>query len=333
MRRTFLWWFVGMFVAGIALRMLPFILDPHHAGASAAAAVPPDFWRAFAEHLAEGLGDALIIAAVLGFAVERYTQLRLATDVGQMIAERVYGYHLPEEIRKRLKEFNDFDFIVRDVVWHVEIRPAAQGNGMIHCRWSRNYEVQNAKPYKQRFHFETATKVQQIGSSDDSRIEEVAHYVNRRLAYHHQHGKRGYVDGYGEDGYGRKWRDKKGVVLPPCNANPRDIHTFCSVSSVTIEDGELREMGIVYPTSGVCVLIDIPEEYEVSSSMNLDRVPQTHPVGRPATLQWDSPNAYLPGHRFWIRVRSKRHGGSNGTAVVQAPAEAVASDGAVTPAV
>jgi hypothetical protein len=261
-----------------------------------------DAVRAEAPHFFEGISDALVIAAIIAILVERYVQLRLATDVGEKIARKVHGYHLPPELRAAL-EHSDFSFVERNLTLNVVMTPTGAGDGSLLWHWTYCYEIINITDVDATFHQRAGTRIHTGHDSSTLRLLEMAHSVNDRVVYRYDAQQ---LEGEStRTETGTHWRHLRGVKIPPWEGGRgrQDVYEFYSVREKIVQPEELRELILDYPTIHAELIIEVPNGYAVSTSLDADGIERSHPVGRPSALQWTSDRVYLEKDRIWIKHR------------------------------
>ena len=118
------WITIGLLVLGIVFILLSAWMEPEP-GAPAPAA-----WVILA-HLVRDLGIALVIAAALAFAVDKYLKQRLvssvATEVSNEVAQNtskyVFGYLVPPEMKEELLELMRPAVLRRSFTLAIELEP------------------------------------------------------------------------------------------------------------------------------------------------------------------------------------------------------------------
>ncbi len=107
-------------------------------------------------HTGEGIGEALIIAGVLGLTVDSYIKEHLLEQASQDIAKYLYGYRLPTELQSTIKDLMCTKRITRDFHLHYELSLIGQEPGKVLVETTLTYQAQNIGntklPYVQPFY-------------------------------------------------------------------------------------------------------------------------------------------------------------------------------------
>ena len=82
-------------------------------------------------HSAEVIGDALIIAGVLGLTVDGYVKAHLLEEASQDIAKYLVGYQLPGQIQDTIKELMCTKLVNRDLHLHYRLSLLKENPGNI----------------------------------------------------------------------------------------------------------------------------------------------------------------------------------------------------------
>jgi|SRR6266850_1670915 len=107
-------------------------------------------------HTAEGIGEALIIAGVLGLTVDGYIKEHLLEEASQDIAKYLYGYQLPPELQSTVKDLMCTKRVTRDFHLHYELSLIGAAPGKVLVETTLTYQAQNIGnkelPYGQPFY-------------------------------------------------------------------------------------------------------------------------------------------------------------------------------------
>ncbi|HBB93903.1 MAG TPA: hypothetical protein DC054_00810 [Blastocatellia bacterium] len=107
-------------------------------------------------HAAEGIGEALIIAGILGLTVDGYIKEHLLEEASRDIAKYVWGYRLPTEVRKRFEDLMLTKRVTRGFHLHYELSPINATPGKVLVETTLTYQTQNigneVLPYRRRFY-------------------------------------------------------------------------------------------------------------------------------------------------------------------------------------
>src|SRR5665213_4417098 len=132
----------GVFIVGLVLRFaIPGYLEAHVTS-------KPQDHSSITETIA-GIGEALIVAAILASVVDPYAKFRLGKEVGREIARETAGEHLPEELRKELEGMQDIKLYMRNMTVECTLEDVKEADSLLKWRMTMHYEVENAS-WKQR---------------------------------------------------------------------------------------------------------------------------------------------------------------------------------------
>jgi hypothetical protein len=287
-RRFGFWWLTAaIFFAGVILRLVSNMLN-----------VLP--WN----ELLRELANAMVIAAVLAAIVDRYAKLRLATEVGEKIAAKVYGYHLPTEVRDELREVTEFHFILRNIIWDIRMMEPEDESpaGSLLWQWVLRYDILNVSDSTRTFKQAATTTSVLPGVPNDmqtTRILAVAHYVNHKEIYRHSAGQPAFDTCLKTDAKMVAWTDREGVEIPPMR-DTSNVYRFESVTKKLVAESEVRSVFLRYPAIGFEIVAEVPDRYTAWSSFDV-MVARTAPLGREHALRWKSDAVYLNKQRISIK--------------------------------
>jgi hypothetical protein len=88
-----------------------------------------------------GVGEALIVAALLALTVDKYIKSDLIREASKDVHKYLVGYHLPEEMKERIQEMMCEPIIRRD--WRIDytLTPEKGGEVTVDVRYS--FQVEN----------------------------------------------------------------------------------------------------------------------------------------------------------------------------------------------
>lgn len=112
-----------------------------------------EYWSEIAAHIVREFGVALIIAALLGFAVDQYLKEKLvksiATRVSQDVAENtsnyVFGYFVPDDLKQELLELMRPPVLRRNLKLNITMQPLEGRGEFMRVITKLNFTVQNLK--------------------------------------------------------------------------------------------------------------------------------------------------------------------------------------------
>ena len=99
------------------------------------------WWPGSSIELVHGLGEAVIIAAVLAFTVDGYTKRHLINEIARDVFVHIFGHALPIELRGRINQMVRIDLIFRDFRIHYRLTPLAEK--MVRVEVSQEYQIEN----------------------------------------------------------------------------------------------------------------------------------------------------------------------------------------------
>lgn len=99
----------------------------------------------------KGVGEALIVAALLAGVVDPYVKFRLGKEVGREIPKETAGEHLPEELRQALEGIQDIKLYMRRMVIDCTLEDVDGSDNLLKWRMTMHYEVENASWKRRKF--------------------------------------------------------------------------------------------------------------------------------------------------------------------------------------
>jgi len=86
------------------------------------------------------LGEALIIASILGFSVDLYSKNRLLHEVSRDVFVHIFGHALPEKLRDRINQLVRIDLVRTDCEIRYTITPLEAGRVQLTCEHAWNLD-------------------------------------------------------------------------------------------------------------------------------------------------------------------------------------------------
>lgn len=260
-------------------------------------------------HLLEGVGDALMIAAILGFVVDGYTKMKLATEVGERIADKIHGYYLPDGLREAINKVNDFTFVWGEVVWDIRMTPVPGAEGCLHWRATLSYDIVNITPVEQVF-VHTARLRSAAGfpqNSDAPKIVEVSYFLDDIEQYRYREGEPEFAKGYSALPTEMLWKNGDEIRIPGRNKHdPKPPHRYRFYNTVerNVYENDVRSLFFIYPViNGVKLRVDKPDGFDVFTSLESDGVKRSPPPGEERGLEWHTKDVFLNNQRVSVRHR------------------------------
>jgi len=100
----------------------------------------PDIWK-LRRLLLEAIGEAFIVAAILGLTVDKYLKGDLVRRASQDVHKYLVGYNLPDEIKQRIQQLMGTVFIRRN--WHIAYMLSPSGKDEVVIDVVYSYELEN----------------------------------------------------------------------------------------------------------------------------------------------------------------------------------------------
>jgi len=100
----------------------------------------PDTWK-LRRLLLEAVGEAFIVAAILGLTVDKYLKGDLIRRASQDVHKYLVGYNLPDEIKQRIQQLMGTVFIRRN--WHIAYTLSPSGKDEVVIDVVYSYELEN----------------------------------------------------------------------------------------------------------------------------------------------------------------------------------------------
>jgi hypothetical protein len=289
-------WFGVIFAFGSIIAFTPRVYEGSHDGLVGVLV-----------RLAEGLGEALIIASVLGVVVDRYAKMKLATEVGETIAAKIHGYHLPDDLRDAINQVNDFKFVWSKVEWDIDMFQTDANDGCLRWRSTLSYEIINITSVEQGFvHTAAITSASGFDAADSAKIVRVAHELNDVEQYHYDGEDDEFKNGLKLTDTRLAWQNKCEIRIPPWNKfepSPKRYRFFNTVEKIVAEN-DLRSLFFSYPAiGGVRLTIDTPAGFEVVTSLDSDNIKPRRPYTSETGWEWYTKSVYLNNQRVSVRHR------------------------------
>src|ERR1017187_7645527 len=300
------WTFWGllllMFVVGFTLMGVSAVSrvqrDEKTGDSNKAAKQPPtdrdsNHARKSALDLLDGLGEALMIAALLAAVVDPYAKFRLGKEIGREIAKDTLGEHLPIELREALEGIQDIGLYLRRMTVDAVLEPDSAHPGFLVWRMTIRYEVENSswtkRPYEHR-----ASIADSAAARADGKFIEVSHYVNGDCKYK--------LDGSNpqlvsmckkEDGVTLFAHPDKHKIPSGRQGVTEECVYFHSTERL-VPDSEIQLIQVSLPTVGINITVKHPEGISINASLEYvdgisPEIPEGERKGR--AVRWKSKRA------------------------------------------
>jgi hypothetical protein len=99
----------------------------------------PDHWK-LRRLLLEAIGEAFIVAAILGLTVDKYLKGDLLQRASKDVHKYLVGYNLPDEIKQRIQELMGTALVRRDWQIHFSLTPTDTNEVLIDVSYSFQLE-------------------------------------------------------------------------------------------------------------------------------------------------------------------------------------------------
>ena len=291
-------------------------------------------WRGFWD-LVAGLGEALVIAALLGLAVDPYVKFHLGKEIGQEIAKETLGQHLPVELREELERIQDIHLYVREMTVDVVLGPSTVHDGFLVWCMTIRYEVENASWFKRNFEHRVS-----IADSDaaraDGKITKASHYVNGECKYELDGSSPQFVNMCKKEDGVTSFTHKDKYKIPSGRQDVKEKNVYSQTTERLVPDSEVQVIQPYHPTVGITLTVQHPEGITIATSLQaVDEISLEIPNGQKGGQagRWRSKRAYLPNEHIWImyEIDKKEEALKEGQAVA-APRPAEAPVPPVSPA-
>jgi hypothetical protein len=249
-----------------------------------------------------GLGEALIIAAIVAAVVDPYAKFRLGKEVGREIAKETAGQHLPLELRQALESIQEINLYLLRMAVDVELEKVDSHPGLLKWRMTMHYEVENASWNKRSFEHRVSISDSRAESAD-GKVIEVAHYLNGACQYRLREP---------DQELNRMCKKEEGTTFFTHEA-PRKISSSrqgaaekCEYFNSTerlVADSEVQVIQVSLPTVGVVVTVRHPQGVSINTSLeyvdgSVPECPDGEKKGR--VWRWKSSRAYLTNEHIWL---------------------------------
>ncbi len=296
---------LAIFAAFVAGFVLLFVLPLHFKGAAINDERVADFIE-----ISRGLGEALIVAAILAAIVDPYAKFRLGKEIGREIARETAGEHLPLKLREALESIQDIKLYLVRMFIDVDLQNSFDNPGLLQWRMTIHYEVENASWNDHRFPHQVAIS-DSSAEKADGKVVEVACYWN---------GKQRYRMAQGDESMTRMSQKKDGVTYfvheneLPIKSSRRariDKAEYYHTTERLVADSEIQVIQVALPTIGVTLTVRQPKDLTVNTSLEyVDGSSPECPTGEQKGLvwRWQSDRAYLTNEHIWIMFETDNAG-------------------------
>lgn len=240
------------------------------------------------ERVTGGLGEAFVVAAILGSTVDLYTKRRLTTEIAKDVSPFMMGHWLPQGIKDELRVLLQIVLYRTNVELEYELETIEGYPDYVLMTGKMRYNMENLSETPQRY--------------NHSLFVERTHLPGLGLAQIRRAGIQGlgegeniYEDGnLGDDIPGtrmKKWT--KEVMIPPTEGRRIPITCYGEIAQILMRN-DTDPFYFLYPSIGVRVSVRHPEDMQVQVSFGHrnDQHAVKLPPLNPHT--WELNAAFLP---------------------------------------
>jgi hypothetical protein len=241
-------------------------------------------------HPAEAIGDALIIAGVLGLTVDGYVKAHLLEEASRDISQYLLGYHLPGEIQYTIKDLMFTGRVSRNLHLHYTLTEPPETPDKVSVELTLTYWVENLTnsklPYSQYFYQEASFSPRFL----ELRCDSTETNANYRL---------------GENELGQQVKTQKDsfritvkgptIKLPPRSHESGSKYEFTTKCASLYAEDYSDVFVFDYPCIAVVVTAEYPEHFEFEAPSEPEEV-----------NRWEYPRVFLGGEQITMHWRKKK---------------------------
>jgi hypothetical protein len=241
-------------------------------------------------HSAEGFGEALLVAGLLGLTVDGYLKEHLLKEAMQDVASFLIGYPVPKEIQGTIHDLMRTRRVSRDLHLHYKLTPIAETLDKILVEIRLTYNVENItnkrESYRQYIYQHSSSSPRFLELRCDSNDQKETYYL-------------------GSEGLEKQVKAQEGEILsrvfgPPINLQPHahpggfQYHLTANYTIVCPQD--YSDLFIFdYPCIRVIVTAEYPHDFEFHG-------PKEEPDN---VNRWDCSRIFLSGEQITVHWRKK----------------------------
>jgi hypothetical protein len=252
--------------------------------------------------LLEGLGEALVIAALLAAVVDPYVKFRLGTEIGREIAKETLGEHLPIELRTALEKIQEIDLYLRGMTIDAVLEPDPSHPGFLVWNTTIRYEVENASWVKRGFEHQVSIADSEAARAD-GKISEASHYVNGEPRYKLNGSSPGFSTMCKKDSGVTAFIHTDKHKIPSSRQGVTEKNVYFHTTERLVPDSEIQLIQLSLPTVGITLTVKHPEGISIDTSLEfIDEISPEVPEGQKEgqAVRWNSKRAYLKNEHIWI---------------------------------
>lgn len=284
----------GMFIVGLTLRFaIPGYVEARWPR------ITPN--RPFIDTIA-GVGEALIVAALLAGVVDPYVKLRLGKEVGREIAKETAGEHLPEELRKELEGMQDIKLYMRNMTVDCTLAYVRESDGLLKWHMTMHYEVENASWRPRPFEHRLAITDEEVKEAQ-MKIIEVAHNINGSRKYRLRGTDREFTAMCDEKLPLTVFTYAYPTQIRSTRCGPIDKCEYFTTTERLVPSAEIQVIQVSLPTIGVTLTVRHPPNVKIETSLeHIDGCYPDSPEGEVdgEVSRWRSDRAYLSNEHLWV---------------------------------
>jgi hypothetical protein len=263
------------------------------------------------------LGDALVIAAVLAFAVDGYVKRALVAEVAKEVVDFAVGYTLPDEVKTHIRHILRLPCVRQDLVFRyefseVQATPPAHTDPYIEAICFASYKIVNLTDRTIAFEVRSSIQKSHLPGLPLNWLRRL-HLPTMKIDLKDEELKRVSIV---EGPYTKAIQN---VKIRSGETNALQVKTE-RVSYHRFEDSIFLDL-LEPPSLGLEVHVTAPAELEFEASFGGAGEVTTHHEGGYWT--WRVPGAHLPGshlHLAWHRDPAiSTHAAQTSSAVVRTP--------------
>jgi len=258
--------------------------------------------------LVNKLGDALVIAAVIAFAVDTYVKRALVSEVARDAVRFAVGYALPDDVLHHVQHILRLPCVRHDLDFRYEFRevpaPAGHSEGYFEVTCTTSYAIENLTAHRISFPVRTSIQNSDLPGLPQNHLYRLhipavpIDWDAEDLAARSAQAK---ADGTDDPNYRAYTTVTEEVKVPPGRDNALQVQTV-RVFYYRLEDSIFLDL-LQPPSMGLNLHVSAASEYIFDASFGSgDKVTLTHDDG-PGSWDWRVPGVHLPGSHFYFTWR------------------------------
>lgn len=235
------------------------------------------------ERFSIALGDALMIASILGLTVDYFLKERVLREVSADVSKYLIGYRLPSEVQDRIHWLLQTQWIRRN--FHIRCRLTEINNDRVNLEITASHEIQNITsetlPYQHIIEYEQHDPQRVLEMRCDSNDQKAQYRIaDAGVQPREKPGDLGVMEVFG-----------KKVKIPPVHESIGRTYTFACRYTVEFPSHYSDAVSFSQPTINVVLEVECPNTYRITASgANVS----TH-------NRWEYKKIFLPGENVTFR--------------------------------